>query len=111
MIKMKFSIVQSFFKKFNFHNRISNGKIEKNLIDFFHNFIVESDYEPFVVFGQFFHNKDVVVIDWCTSTDHFFINVYEDQVVLLKNEIRITIGIEPNIMTDVHDYIKCWMES
>ena len=49
---MKFHINQSFFKKFNGHNRIPNGIIEKVMVEFFNNFSIESDYEPYFTFSQ-----------------------------------------------------------
>jgi len=101
---MMFSIVQSFFFKFNAHNRIENGILEKNLVDFFNNFRVESDYEPFYIV-----DKNTITIDWCTHTNTFYTIVYENRIVLIKNDNRITVDIAHLPDATVQDYITEWI--
>jgi len=105
--KMRFSILQPFFLKYNMYNRISNGILEKILTEFFTNFIVESDYEPYYVFND---DKKSITIDWCTTTDGFYVVVYENKILLYKNERIITVDVNSdNIASNVNDYVDCWM--
>lgn len=107
---MKFSLARSFFRKFNVHNRIANGVLEKNFVDFFGNFSVVSDYEPYVAYSQPFGNGESINIDWCIGDDSFFLSVYEDRIFLFKNDQRTTVTINPNTIQTVDDYIKGWIE-
>jgi hypothetical protein len=110
---MKFSLAQSFFRKYNAHNRIPNGIIEKNFIDFFGNFSVESDYEPFFVYFQNspFAGVDIINIDWCTKDDTFFVSIYDDRICLIKNDIQVSsVNVTSGRLVIVEDYAKGWTE-
>lgn len=107
---MKSSLSRSFFRKFNAHNRIPNGILEKNLVDFFGNFSVDSDYEPFVAYSQPFGGIASINIDWCVADDSFFVSIYEDKIFLFRNDLRTTINLLPNSLQTVDDYTKGWTE-
>lgn len=110
---MKFSLAQSFFRKYNAHNRIPNGILEKNFIDFFGNFSTESDYEPFVAYSQPFGGVDTINIDWCTKDDTFFVSIYDDKICLIKNDVQVSsvnVNAGVGVLVTVGDYAKGWTE-
>ncbi len=105
----KYSLAKCFFRKFSPYNRIPNGILEKNFTDFFGNFSVDSDYEPYVAYTQPFGSNASITIDWCVADTAFFISVYEKEIFLFKNKQQITIKVNTNTLQTVDDYVKGWI--
>lgn len=98
---MKSSFLQPFFLKYNMHNRIRNGVLEKNLVNFFSNFMVEGDYEPFYV-----ATDNTIFIDWCNKETMFNVIVNENSILLMKNGM---VKVCTDETCHVNDFIKVWM--